>query len=130
MVAIGEVTPEQAERILKRVAKDLQKPTVLESAYADALVQEAISRAAARPTPQSRMAAEGLTASGAEIRPAGGSASEVFFGSEFGSDVYTQFQRNHDPQGYWFFPSADADSVLKTVDDELSEIVTDAIRGF
>ena len=122
-------TADQASRILRRIADDLERPTALEEAYARAVLDQALQNAAGRPTPQAPMAAAALGVQGNSIRSlAGGAPAEVATGSEFGSSIYRQFGPR-DQRGYWLYPAAEDPSVIDVGDRMLEEIMDAAIRG-
>ena len=77
------------------------------------------------------MAAAGMRVEDSIIQSlTGGVPSEVAMGSEFGSDIYAQFHRPHNAQGYWLLPSAnnpDA-ATIEAGEDWLDDQVTEAIR--
>lgn len=97
-------------RALQQLSRSLQQTEALAAAYAEAVLQEAQQKAAGKPTPQSRMAAENLIAEGDTIRVlTGGAPAAVYGGSEYGSVIYKQFGPRNE-QGYWLHPAADEPS--------------------
>ncbi len=95
-----------AQAAIKRLLRSLDKPESLAHDFATQILEQARRNAASKPTPQARMAAENMTVQGSTIAPSSsGAASDVAIGSEFGSTVYAQFQRNRNPRGYWLFPA-------------------------
>jgi hypothetical protein len=119
------------ERIVRRILNDLEKGDDLPHRYAEATLQKARQNAASRPTPQAPMAASTMSVSGVEIRAtAGGAPSAVAFGSEFGSDIFLQFHKPHNPRGYWLMPAAESPDVEKAGDSAIEDIMQGIIRGF
>lgn len=111
-------------RVLRKLADELDDPEDLESEYARLLADKARQNAAARPTPQSAMAADALTVSGSAVRiAAGGAPAAVAASSEFGSDIYPQFQHSHTAQGLWLYPAAEDSGVLEQADNALENLV-------
>jgi len=116
------------QKALKRIQDDLERPDALESKYAQLLLEKAQQNATSRPTPQSAMAADALVLSGNVISsPAGTPAGEVSASSEFGSDIYPQFQHTHDEQGLWLHPAAEDVQVLQNMDQELEQMLQDNV---
>jgi len=79
------------------------------------------------------MAAAGMRVEDSIIQSlTGGVPSEVAMGSEFGSDVYAQFHRPHNPQGYWLLPSAHDPNAatIEAGEEALDAEIEAAIRGF
>lgn len=114
-------------RVLRKLADELENPESLEADYASFLVEKAQSNAASRPTPQSALAADALVVSGNSIRTAGTPADAVAASSEFGSDIYSQFQHPHTSEGLWLYPAAEDAEVLKRTDEALDELVQDTV---
>ena len=115
-------------KALRRLSDALEEPSDLERDYASFLVEKARQNAASRPTPQSAMAADSLVVSGNVIRSAGGDpGSAVAASSEFGSDLYPQFQHSHTSEGLWLYPAAEDADVLKQADESLEELIESAI---
>lgn len=74
---------------------------------ARAILKEAQGVAAGKPTPQARMAAEGMgVRNGSILSLSGGPSSEVAAGSEFGSSIYRQFGPRR-TRGYWLLPTGE-----------------------
>jgi len=125
------VSPEQANRILKNLESKLEDADELEDIYARAILVQAQRAAGLRPTPQAPMAAESMgVQEGTILSLTGGDPSEVAAGSEFGSDIYLQFHRPHNAQGYWLLPSAnnpDADTIAAG-EDWLDDQIAGAMR--
>ena len=118
------------KRVLKRIENELEHPADLEHAFAQAVLDQAVSKAAGRPTPQAPMAAGNLIVQGSEILPsAGGPPEDVAYSAEFGSDIYLQFHRPSNPRGYWLFPSAESSQALEAGDRELEKMLQSAIRS-
>lgn len=134
-------TPEQADRILRRLAgtlEDRAKRAELSQAYAGEIRTIAVARAGSRPTPQAPMVAGALTVRGdAVLAPAGAYAmsssgpvrvGDIAFGAEYGSDTYTQFGPRRS-SGYFLGPATEE------VDDSagdrwLDSAMDDAFRRF
>ena len=114
-------------RAINRLLDALSDPKDLEADYASFLVEKAQQNAASRPTPQSGIAADSLVVSGNTIRSAGTPADAVAASSEFGSDLYPQFQHTHTAEGLWLFPAAEDSEVLAKADESLEELIEDAI---
>jgi hypothetical protein len=125
------VSPQQANRILKELEHKLENADELEDIYARAVLVQAQRAAGLRPTPQAPMAAESMgVQDGTILSLTGGDPSEVGQGSEFGSDIYLQFQRPHSAQGYWLLPSAnnpDA-ATIEAGNEWLNDQVVEAMR--
>lgn len=117
----------RGKRILARIADDLEDPEDLAHSYAEAVLEQARRNAAARPTPQAPMAAQGMRVDGSEIRSAGGISGEVATGSEFGSDIYLQFQKSLSRRGYWLTPATESEEAERAGDQALEEIMDRAI---
>lgn len=117
-------------RTIRRILADLQQPTGLEHLYAEAVLAQAVLNANKRPTPQARMAARNMVVKGSDIVPsAGGDPAAVAIGSEFGSAVYRQFQRQPNPRGYWLYPAALATATLAAGDVALEKLLQKVVRG-
>ena len=110
-------------RVLRKLADELDNPEDLEAEYARLLAEVARQNAAGRPTPQSALAASALTVSANVIRVAGGIPGAVAASSEFGSDIYPQFQHPHTSQGLWLYPAAEDSGVLERADNALENLV-------
>lgn len=121
-------TPEQAAAILRRIPQLLKQPGGLAHKYAEAVLVIARQTAASRPTPQARMAAAGMSVQGDTINPpAGGPPAEVAVSSEFGSDIYLQFQKPHSARGYWLYPSAESSQAETAGDKALIDVLRSAV---
>jgi hypothetical protein len=116
-----------AARVLRKLADKLEDPEDLEGEVARILSDKAQQNAASRPTPQSAMAADALTVSGNVIRVAGGIPGAVAASSEFGSDIYPQFQHPHTTQGLWLYPAAEDRQVLFSADRSLQDLIEDVV---
>jgi hypothetical protein len=115
-------------RVLHKLADRLDDPEDLEAEYARLLLEKAKQNAVARPTPQSAMAAAALVQSGNVIRSAGGGPGEaVAASSEFGSDIYPQFQHSHTGSGLWLYPAAEDIQVLEQADKALEQLIEETI---
>ena len=114
-------------KALKRIQADLERPDALESAYARLLMEKAQQNASSRPTPQSALAADSLSVSGDIVRTAAGIPSEVGASSEYGSDIYPQFQHTHTIGGLWLHPAGEDIEVLRNMDQELEQMLQDNI---
>ena len=117
-------------RTIRRILRELEHPADLEHKYAQALLAQAVSNAAGRPTPQAPMAAANLVVEGSTIGPlTGGAPAEVAIGSEFGSVVYPQFQKPPNPRGYWLYPAAEDVRVVAETDKALEDTLDRIIRN-
>jgi cytochrome c-type biogenesis protein CcmH/NrfG len=117
-----------AARVLRKLADELEEGDELEADYARILLEKAQQNAAGRPSPQSAMAADALTLSGNVISsPAGTPAAAVAASSEFGSDIYPQFQHPHTSTGLWLYPAAEDRQVLFAADRSLQDLIEDVI---
>lgn len=126
------VTQAEAQRIFRRLQDRLEEHAGLEDRYARAVLEQAQGVAAGHPTPQSRMAAEGMgIRNGTILSLSGGPPAEVAAGSEFGSTIYRQFGPRR-TRGYWLLPSAENPdpSTIAEGEDWLDETVEGSIRGF
>lgn len=123
-------TPSQAARALRDIAEALEPPTGLAEAYARAMLEEGVRRAAGKPTPQSRMAAEAMGVQGSSITVlTGGPPAEVSAGSEWGSDIYPQFGPRNE-SGYWLMPAGESETVKAAGDAYLDLLLEREVRGF
>ena len=113
-------------RILDHIADDLESDR-LGSEYVQLLVEKAEQNASSRPTPQSALVADALIVSGNVIRTSAGIPSELWLSSEFGSDLYPQFQHTHTAEGLWLHPAAEDGGVLKQMDNELEQLLRDNV---
>ena len=121
---------EYGQRVLRRIAGELENPEKLEHAFAEAVLQQAVAKAAGRPTPQAPMAAGNLRVQGSEILPsAGGPPEDVAYSAEFGSDIYLQFHRPSNSEGYWLFPSGESQQAKDAGDRALEDILQKAVRS-
>lgn len=128
--SVADKDLEYGARVIRRILRDLEKPENLAHSYAEAVLRQAVQNAASRPTPQARMAAENMTVTGADIHPsAGGPPAEVAVGSEFGSGQYLQFQKPHNPRGYWLFPAGESEAVRRVGDKALEAELQKAVRS-
>ena len=103
----------------------------LADTYLEAVLKQAQGLAASHPSPQSRMAAEGMgVRNGTILSLSGGPPGEVAEGSEFGSTIYRQFGPRR-TRGYWLLPSAEfpSEATLAVGDEWLDDAVEDSIRG-
>lgn len=106
------------------------------AAFAVAWLDESKRAARASSSPQAALAAQGVTTRGATLTgdantlvqrsssPGAVPLGDVLFGSEFGSDIYTQFARRNQ-HGYWLFPSADSANVMETFEVEFVDKAID-----
>lgn len=125
-------TLKEGQRAIRRLIDRLERSDGLSEDFAKALLQQAQGVAASHPTPQSRMAAEGMGVRHGQILSlSGGPPGEVAAGSEFGSTFYRQFGPRRQ-RGYWLLPSADSPNAatIGAGEDWLDEQVRDSIRGF
>lgn len=126
------VTLEQAQKILRGLVDKLEKHDGLEDRYLRAVLDEAQGVAAGHPTPQSRMAAEGMgVRNGTILSLSGGPSAAVAAGSEFGSGIYRQFGPRN-TRGYWLLPTGEdpGAGTISQGEDWLDDTVEAAIRGF
>lgn len=132
-MAERRVKPAEASRILHDLSDRLERSDDLSEAFARAVLRQAQRAAGLRPTPQAPMAAEGMGVQGDTILSlTGGAPAEVAAGSEFGSDIYLQFQRPHSSRGYWLLPAAENpdSSTIAAGEEALDQEIEAAIRGF
>ena len=124
--------PREVQKVMDDLQSRLEASDGLSEEFAEAIIRQAQQAAGSRPTPQAPMAAEALgfdkpTSTIAVLT--GGIPSEVAGGSEYGSDIYLQFQRPHNNRGYWLLPAAnDPDSATmeageEWIDDQVAEAV-------
>ena len=122
-------TPSQAARALRDIAQALERPDGLEEAYAEAMLREGQRRAAGKPTPQSRMAADAMVVQGSTITVlTGGPPAEVSAGSEWGSDIYMQFGPRNE-SGWWLMPAGESEAVKAAGDAYLEAMMQREVRG-
>lgn len=132
-MAQRRVTPKEASRILSDLSDRLEASDELSEAYARAVLEQAQRNASLRPTPQAPMAAAGMGVQGNRILSlTGGDPAAVAAGSEFGSDIYLQFQKPHSSRGYWLLPAGEnPDSATIAAGEEaLDQEIEAAVRGF
>lgn len=125
-------TLKEGQRAIHRLIDRLEASGELSEAYARALLDQAQGIAASHPTPQARMAAEGMGVQHGQILSlSGGPPAEVAVGSEFGSTLYRQFGPRRQ-RGYWLLPAADSPSAatIAAGEDWLDDQVKDSVRGF
>lgn len=121
------VSPEVAARLLDDIPGALEASDGLPEAYARALLAQAQRTASGHPTPQARMAAQGMGVRGATILSlSSGPPRDVAQGSEFGSDLYRQFGPRNE-RGYWLFPSAENPDPSTT--EAGDQAVIEVLRG-
>lgn len=126
------VTPKEASKVLHNLVESLESSEGLSEAYARALLVQAQRAASLRPTPQAPMAAAALGVQSGTILPlTGGDPAAVGPGSEFGSDIYLQFQRPHSSRGYWLLPSAEnPDAATIAAGEEwIDQEIAESVRG-
>jgi hypothetical protein len=129
-------TADQGARILHRLADlltDEEEQAKLRRDYAFQVREGARRLAAGRPTPQARMAAEGLRVKGGSVLGFPGTRVHSFgrsvrlggvsFGAEYGSDTHRQFGPRRE-SGYWLNPAAER--VNDAVGNEWLDDVLDA----
>lgn len=93
---------------MDRLHDRLEDNDELRDLWAERVLEQAQGIAATRPTPQAPMAAEAMgVRNGTILSLSGGPPGAVAAGSEFGSDIYRQFQRAHSSRGYWLLPAAE-----------------------
>lgn len=116
-------------KAIQRLSESLERSGDLAEAFAKAILSEAQQRAQSKPTPQSRMAADamGVRGDSVVVLSEGTPAAEVSGGSEWGSNIYTQFGPRNE-RGWWLFPSAESPEVLATGDRYLEQIAERAVR--
>ena len=119
----------QAKKILKNLADDLAKPDGFAAEYAELVLQKAQSNASSRPTPQAGLVAESLSVSGNTISPAAGLPSDLSASSDYGSDIYRQFQHTHTGAGLWLLPAGEDVDVIQQADKALEQMLDDAVDG-
>lgn len=117
-------------RALDKLSRALESGEELLGPFLNAVLAEAKSRGSSRPTPQAPMASSALVISGNSIGVLSeGTPQDVSGGSEWGSDIYTQFgPRNN--RGWWLMPSTESSNVLSAGDAALENVIQSAIRGF
>jgi len=121
------------QKAIRRILTQLNKPEKLEHDFATAILEQAQSNAASKPTPQARMAADIMEVDNSSIvqrGSAGTPAVDVAIGSEFGSALWPQFHKPPNPRGYWLYPATRDPQVLGKADKSLEEVLQEAIRGF
>lgn len=126
------VTPAEWKRIAGRLVDKLQKHDGLEDRFLRSVLDQAQGIAAGKPTPQARMAAEGMgVRNGTILSLSGGPPAEVAAGSEFGSGIYRQFGPRN-TRGYWLLPTGEdpGAGTIAEGEDWVDETVEAAIRGF
>lgn len=126
------VSVAEGRRILGRLQDRIVKHDGLEDRYLRAVLDQAQGIASSKPTPQARMAAEGMgVRSGQILSLSGGPSAEVAAGSEFGSSIYRQFGPRR-TRGYWLLPSAEQPEAGTIGEGEawIDEQIEAAIRGF
>lgn len=122
-----------AQRAIRRILRDLNKPDDLEHDFATAILKQAKLNASKKPTPQARMAASIMVVEDANIFQRGSAGSpevEVAIGSEFGSAIWPQFHKPPNRQGYWLYPATRDSQVLGSMDKSLEEMLRIAVAGF
>lgn len=120
----------EGQRDLKQIQDALKDTEALAKAYAEAVLDEAVSRASGRPTPQAPMASEAMGIQGTHITVlTGGDVEAVSAGSEWGSNLYPQFGPRNDG-GYWLMPATESEAAHAAGDAYLEQIMDQAIRGF
>lgn len=125
-----KVTPQEANRALSRLADDLEGSEAISQGYAEALLRQAQGLAASHPTPQARMAAQGMgVRQGRILSLSGGAPADVAAGSEFGSGIYRQFGPRN-TRGYWLLPSAENPNAatIAAGEEQLDKAVDEAVR--
>ena len=126
------VSVAEGKRILARLVDRLEDHDGLEDRYLKAVLEQAQGIASGKPTPQARMAADGMgVRNGTILSLSGGAPSEVAAGSEFGSSIYRQFGPRR-TRGYWLLPSAEVPDPGTIAEGEgwIDEQIEAAIRGF
>ena len=125
-------TLEEGQKALRRLVERLQDNDELRDLWAREILNEAQGVAAGKPTPQARMAAEGMgIRNGTILSLSGGPSAEVAPGSEFGSSIYRQFGPRN-TRGYWLLPTGEdpGPGTIAQGEEWLDDQVRTAIRGF
>lgn len=124
------VSAKQAAKDLQEIADRLEDTDALAGVYGEAVLQEAVSRAQGRPTPQAPMAAAEMGIEGQTLTVlSGGDAEAVSAGSEWGSSIYPQFGPRNEG-GYWLMPSGESEAAKNVGDAYLEQLMDDAIGRF
>lgn len=132
------VTPAQGSERIEKFLAQVTDPEVVGAEFARQMLETAMRSAQSASSPQAPMASTGLELAGAQIRgPAGALVSSstgsvelgrILFGSEFGSDLYTQFGPRVE-RGQWLFPAADEPAVIAAVEREtVDRLITEAVK--
>lgn len=117
-------------RAIERLQRSLRDSEGLSNAYAEGVLAEAQRRAAGKPTPQSRMAADAMGVRGSEIAVlSGGDPAAVAYGAEMGSAIYRQFGPRNEG-GYWLFPAGESQEAESVGDRYLEGMLDRVVRGF
>jgi hypothetical protein len=123
-------TAAQGAKDLQQIADALEDTEPLAKAYAEAVLQEAVSRARGRPTPQAPMTADAMGIQGSHITVlTGGTPEAVSAGSEWGSSIYPQFGPRNEG-GYWLMPASESEAAKRAGDAYLEDLMDDAIGSF
>ena len=133
----GGVTPDEAARRLREFTEQLEAPATAEE-FAEQMLRQAVQNAARRPTPQAPAASQGVSVernrivgnASASVAIGGRTVQlgEILMGSEFGSDLYTQFGPRQ-PRGAWLFPAADDPATIEAVERErVDELIEEAVK--
>ena len=123
-------TAAQGKRDLDQIVDALDDTQALATAYAEAVLREAVNNAHGRPTPQAPMVGDAMGVQGSHITVlTGGTPAAVSGGSEWGSDLFPQFGPRHSG-GWWLMPAAESESAKQAGDAYLEQIMDDAIGSF
>lgn len=127
------VSLDTAARIVNDLPEQIEASEAVTEALARAILEQARRAAGLRPTPQAPMAAAGMGIRGDTILSlSGGAPAEVAAGSEFGSGIYRQFHKPHNPRGYWLLPSGENPdpATIQAGEEAVDQVIEAAIRGF
>lgn len=129
------LTPDQAARAIADLVRRLSDPREVRDAFGAAAAQEATDRGNRTSRPrQAHLVADALGYRDGRIslssyaQAGNGTAGELIWGAEFGSDRFTQFGPRMS-SGYWLFPTLrDAPpSVIQAGEDALDELIRGAL---
>lgn len=116
-------------KAIRRLSEALDPPEGLSEAYARAVLDQAVQTASSRPTPQAPMAAAAMGIQGDTISVLSeGAPAEVSGGSEWGSNIYTQFGPRNE-RGWWLMPASESREASEAGDRYLEQMAEKAVRG-